>query len=210
MQSSKNGWRRALSGTAMMFCVAACTAQTPTLPQAPKGTTRAMATVVKDATWSEWQAENNSEFQCDPGKVLVGRERVWEADENKGTRHLCATVVSGGEATTTEVVPWSDLLPEQDHRYSCDEDQHQNKVMVGRKHDGDEESDKPGEGTKYRCAALFDHFGDELFISSGPSQKIDDEYYHGRFVCGANQVMTYRSHFGDERKPTYYKCATVW
>lgn len=210
MQSSTHGWWRVLSGTAMMFCVAACTAQPPTPPQAPKGVTRAMATVVRDAEWTPWQKESESEFQCDAGKVLVGREREGQADENDRTRHLCGIVMSEGKAATTEVGPWSGLLDEKGSKYSCDEIQYQNQVIVGRSHKGDGEDDDPGEGTRYRCAKLINDFGDELFVSSGELQKIESEYHHLQFLCAQNQVIVYRAHDGDEEGATFYKCATIW
>jgi hypothetical protein len=174
---------------------------------------RYQATVVHDGAWSDWQEESASNFQCDQGKVMVGREREWEddgADENANTRYLCATVEAQGKLATSGLANWSALLPEQDHDYSCATNQYKNKVMVGRQHTGDEHSDQTGEGTKYRCATLIDQFGDELYIDQGPTQMIESEGYHGAFKCGKDLVMTARAHSGDENGKTTYNCAKVW
>ncbi|WP_143519191.1 hypothetical protein [Pseudomonas sp. QTF5] len=88
--------------------------------------------------------ESGSEYVCPTNMVMVGREH--DGDENGNTRYKCAFL--NGPMGQLQVAPgaWSAGQAESDHSLECAG----NQVLVGRKHDGDENGH-----TYHKCATLW-------------------------------------------------------
>ena len=89
-------------------------------------------------------SEKDSYYQCPQNKVMTGRKHT--GDENKPTTYRCATIVnSQGRPINQTGGEWSAPMPENSSHMNCPD----NQVMVGRRHEGDEEG-----LTRIRCANL--------------------------------------------------------
>lgn len=142
--------------------------------------------------------EPDSTFKCPTNQVLLGRAHM--GDENKTTRYLCGTALQAGKVLTVQNIQMSDPQQENNSYFVCG----LNAVMTGRKHDGDEEGD-----TRHWCGELADGAGVVLKIAPDEwgSQVIEDDH---TFTCPENKVLIGRTHRGDEKGKTRYRCGTPY
>ncbi|MGW2995643.1 hypothetical protein ACWDA9_29170 [Streptomyces sp. NPDC001193] len=87
---------------------------------------------VGEVEWSEYQPENRSDFTASSSKVLVGRHHY--GDENGPTRYAFASLIWRGE----NVDPGSYRETEPQRESSSESKGGPGEVLVGRKHNGDE------------------------------------------------------------------------
>lgn len=176
--------------------------------------TKAAVTVTPDGSWSEpvhehlssWAGNDDDEegsIRCAEDKVMVGRNH--EGDEEGLTAHKCASLQQNGR--TLKVVNGDSydahyVDEHVEYWFKCSG----NGVMTGRAHSGDEEGD-----TWYFCGKIKDQWGDEIIpinrTWTGPMNETDSTH-----TCPTDQVMTGRSHAGDEdgSSATHYQCATLY
>lgn len=164
---------------------------------------RAQATTVPDSAWV-YQKESGHDFECgdtdsgSTGHILIGRGH--DGDENDHTSYLCANVRQfevlpepGDEETRENPLP-------DGIRFTCSV----NKVLVGRKHEGDE-----NEPEHLRCGSVKDIWGNLMNVIPGPWNGPYKENDH-QYVCPANSVLIGKYHRGDENGDTEYQCGTLW
>ncbi len=168
--------------------------------KAPEGTTL----ITEERLMSLPQKESNSYFLCPPNTVLTGR--LHSGDENGDTRYQYAALqaVCNGEEVdghiTVENIKWTNDIKESDSRMV---DAPFGKVLVGRKHNGNENGT-----TAYAIGEVFFNGHPTTTIdyqSSEPKKESDGILY---FTEGG-RVMTSRHHYGDENGMTYYGSALV-
>lgn len=173
-----------------LSCVKVITspAKTP-IPAAPVTLTQGQWVDIK---------ESNSAFECPTHQVLLGRGH--KGDENGITRYLCGTAQQAGKTLTVKNIQQSD--PQQEHQsyFVCG----LNTVMTGRKHDGDEEGD-----TRHWCGELTD--GASVVLKVAPDEWGSQVSEHDHtFTCPENKVLIGRTHRGDEKGQTRYRCGTPY
>ncbi|CAM3606842.1 hypothetical protein BOSP111201_15360 [Bordetella sputigena] len=152
---------------------------------------------------------DKSQYVCPPNTVMVGRDH--QGDENGNTQYWCAPVNYEDAPLALRTKTGSGSIRESGKdsggtsSYSCPA----NQVMVGRRHQGDENG-----YTWYLCAdILWDHT--PLLRSppyQGPWIQESGKNSGGTssFVCPAGSVITGRIHKGDENGNTMYQCSKPW
>ena len=160
--------------------------------------------VTPDDDWSAAKKENRTNdnadgpITCESNKVMIGRQH--DGDENGNTQHKCASVKQTDTALTVGPKSTHDISKESTlYKFECPD----NKVLVGRGHQGDENG-----STKYYCAQVIDAWDKPLQVGhrvwSGP---IKESY--SNYTCLAETVMTGRGHTGDENGNSWYQCAML-
>lgn len=166
-------------------------------------TPRAAALITADSEWSSVQTEEDHDFKCTPngtktpGIVLVGRSH--DGDENGDTKYKCATVKQFEPLNTLVNEETLENQPDDGNEVVCPS----NKVLIGRKHVGDENATE-----YYTCANLQDVFGADLQVIPGTWTDDMDENDH-TFTC-TDSVLIGRYHNDDENGETRYLCGTLW
>ena len=168
-----------------------------TTEKAPEGTTivpdrRTESTYVKESS--------GSAFICPAGTVMTGRIHL--GDENEQTAYEYATLKAidkNGKPIEGEItiknIEWS---PEFQESYGRQFDAPFGRVIVGRKHSGDENGK-----TSYATGEVFFNGHPTTIInykSSAPKKESDAIW----FKTEDKYVLTSRHHYGDENGTTYY------
>lgn len=169
----------------------------PSTEPAPKGTI-----IVPDKrTQSESMKESKSSFLCPSNMVLTGR--LHSGDENGNTIYEYASlkaISASGEVITDADITVQNVTWVEYKKESTGEgyDAPYGKVIVGRKHSGDENG-----STAYAIGDVF-YNGHPTFISgyhvSAPKKESDGIW----FKTNDYYVITARHHYGDENGTTYY------
>ena len=144
--------------------------------------------------------ESSSSFLCPPNTVMTGRLHV--GDENGTTYYEYAELMAiktNGEEVAGVVairnIQWIDNIKES---YGLGYDAPYGKVIVGRRHTGDENGE-----TSYAIGDVFFN-GFPTIIKhykiSAPLHESSGKW----FKCDENFVITGRHHYGDENGTTYY------
>lgn len=158
--------------------------------------------------------EKNSSFLCPSNTVLTGRYH--KGDENGKTRYEYATlkaIDSSGDPVagtiTVEDVQWDSAFKESSGNGY---DAPTNRVLVGRKHSGDENG-----GTIYEYASLkaIDYYGNKvdgvITISDLEwSESYKESESSNFFFAPEGRVLTGRQHSGDENGNTKYQTGVVY
>lgn len=130
---------------------------------------------------------------------MIGRKH--DGDENGDTQHKCASVKQNDKVLTVGQRSTHDISDESsEYKFECPD----NKAMVGRGHQGDENG-----STKYYCAQVMDAWNDPLQVGNRAwtdAIKESDSSY----TCPSGKVMTGRGHKDDENGDTWYQCATLY
>lgn len=149
--------------------------------------------------------EKDSTFLCPANSVLTGRYHT--GDENGTTQYEYASlkaIDSSGNPVagtiTVEDVKWDTSLKESS---GSGYDAPSNRVIVGRKHSGDENGQ-----TQY-ATALVKLNGKPTILEDGKSSASIKESSGIWFKTDSRRVMTGRHHSGDENGQTYYNSATI-
>ncbi|WP_344972982.1 hypothetical protein, partial [Streptosporangium fragile] len=146
-------------------------------------------------TYTYTMKESNSPFYCPANEVMIGRSHY--GDENGNTTYRCGRIYINGELVTVTLAT-TGTVRESKSNYSTPED----KAITGRYHVGDEKED-----TLYFASALSWQ-GKTVRLTSRRWTGYVRESNHIS-IAGANEVMTGRSHYGDENGRTDYEYATV-
>ncbi len=170
--------------------------------------------ITQNHKWSDWIQESGkngngySEFNCPSDTVITGREH--KGDENGDTRYRYSeiyirTYTSEIKLQTIDFVQ-SDLIKESSGVWPTVP---VNKVMVGRKHWGDENGN-----TEYTFRYIFYETDDSIITHNHEwSDWIQESGKNGNgvslFECPIDTVMTGRQHKGDENGDTRYRYSTV-
>ena len=128
--------------------------------------------------------------------MLVGRKH--KGDENGKTAYKCTYLYYSSSTVTVTNGDWSDGEPESKSDFECPKGQ----VLVGRKHDGDENGK-----TYYKCGSLS--YEGNKFSWSQTSKSAAISEWKDEYTCPENQVLIGEKHKGDENGNTYYTCATI-
>jgi len=164
---------------------------------APKGTVIIPNVRTKSATMQE----SSSSFLCPVGTVMTGRSHI--GDENDTTQYEYSSlkaVNSKGEIVvgniTVEDIQWDKALHEDEGRGY---DAPLNRVIVGRKHQGDET-----DMTQYATAVVkFNGFPTEVRNYTASEARKESGGWNW-FTTLEDEIITGRHHFGDENGNTYY------
>lgn len=146
-------------------------------------------------TWSSHISEPDSKYTCDQDFVMIGRYH--HGDENGYTQYHCRQY-EGYKFSSYDELSWNGASEESSSDYKCPD----LKVMVGRKHNGDENGD-----TKYKCVSVPD--GTELEDEEKSDGIKESDYDSSEFDCPDFKVMTGRKHSGDENGDTHYYCSSM-
>lgn len=138
-----------------------------------------------------------------PGLQLIGKGRLNNNAQIRDKLSCVRVTASSAEhpplPQPIHVTPgnWSAGDTERKSDFTCNG----NEVMVGRKHDGDENGN-----TFYKCGIANPAAPFQLSerVESSVIQE-SNSYY----MCPQNKVMTGRSHTGDENGDTTYRCAAI-
>lgn len=153
---------------------------------------------VNNSHWSQGEKESYSEFSCPTDNFMVGRAH--SGDENGNTSYKCGNLVQNGGTITSKNKQWSSSIKESDGTADrCP----QEKVMIGRKHTGDENGT-----TSYECGTPINKNGEILSIIIGNWSDAVKES-SSKFECPDNSVMIGRRHAGDENGRTEYLCGKL-
>ena len=169
---------------------------------APEGT----IIVPDQRSVSATMKESSSSFMCPSGTVMTGRMHT--GDENGNTQYEYATlkainpkgeIVAGN--ITIEDIRWHSAIGES---FGGGFDAPQNRVIIGRKHQGDENAE-----TTYATGIV--KFNGHLTEIKGytVSETRKESGGWNWFRTANNQVMTGRHHYGDENGNTYYCMGTI-
>lgn len=149
--------------------------------------------------------ESDSHFVCPSNTVLTGMYR--SGDENGNTIYEYSTlkvVNSKGEIVngiiTVEDIRWTSVNSESS---GIGFDAAINRVIVGRKHYGDENA-----STQYASGIVKFNGRTTYFSRYTVTEPLKKEY--GWFKCAYNQVITARHHYGDENGYTYYGLGQIF
>ncbi|WP_144171741.1 hypothetical protein [Pseudomonas sp. Kh13] len=184
-------------------------------------------------TQSYTVVENDSDFKCSDNYVIT--HRYHKGDENAHTAYTCTQVKGNGtEAilmkqsfTSAKISECGRRKPNGEHEdppdKNCTEAVTYNKdqvdpiyftcptdsVMVGRKHEGDENG-----YTTYTCAEFYKDTIDNdkknrMIVEPGEWKGWVKES-DSNFTCGVGEVMIGRAHKSDENGPTGYRCGTLY
>ncbi|MEV7009690.1 hypothetical protein [Streptosporangium sp. NPDC051022] len=156
----------------------------------------AAVTIKVERISSQTVLERADPFTCPANQVLTGRSHV--GDENKRTTYYCSWIFINGEQVEVHSGDWSSSQMESKSSFTAP----LNQVLVGRWHTGDENG-----MTRYRTAALYWQ-GRQVKLT-GTNWSGDYKESNHIYQTGYNQVMTGRSHGGDENGKTRYQYATV-
>lgn len=160
------------------------------------GWARASVTVAVEA-WGPWIRESDGTTSwCGANRVLVGREHL--GDENGTTRYQCGVLRLGSAQLALGAPVTTDDITESSSSYSCPGD----RVMVGRKHRGDENGQ-----TNYACSAIWWDLESAPLSPKGMAGPYRESA--SRFECADGELMTSRKHQGDENGSTWYQCSDV-
>lgn len=178
---------------------------------------------VLDTIWTIKAKESNSDMSCTQkdGKAVPG-VMIWRThtgDENAETSVACATLKQGGEVLEFSKATDKTYILEisnESNGYSVSGDWEKpdtlkieeakcpNKsVMVGRRHQGDENG-----ATTYTCMTLIDAWGQDI-VPRRATMLTGSESKFLKF-CPENQVMTGRAHEGDENGVSAVECASLF
>lgn len=171
------------------------------LDPAPKGTyiipnIRSVSSVLR---------ESESDFMCPVNTVITGR---WhDGDENGETTYQYATLKAintkgeevPGNITVENIIWHAEIKESKGDGF----DAPVNRVIVGRRHRGDENGN-----TQY-ATAVVKFNGYPTVIKRYTVSEIQIES-NGAFVCDKNYVMTGRHHYGDENDYTYYGMGIIF
>ncbi len=136
-------------------------------------------------------------FTCPDNEVLTGRKHV--GDENGSTTYYCSAVyINGQQVQHTVLSTWSANLKESRSTFLAPVDQ----AIVGRWHGGDENG-----YTRYLTGAMYWEGRPVRFVFSGWSGLMKESNHYGKAPEG--QVITGRSHSGDENGYTRYQYSKV-
>ncbi|MEV8634711.1 hypothetical protein AB0395_23945 [Streptosporangium sp. NPDC051023] len=177
------------------MAAAALAAMTVASPASAESAAAAV-TIKVERVYSESVLERRDAFTCPANQVLTGRSHV--GDENKWTTYYCSWIFINGEQVEVHSGDWTSSQRESKSSYTAPTDQ----ALVGRWHTGDENG-----MTKYRTGALYWQ-GRQVRLTNLPWSGDYTESNH-TVQAGYNQVMTGRSHNGDENGKTRYQYATV-
>ncbi len=145
--------------------------------------------------WTVGRKESEDTFRCPSDEVMIGRRH--EGDENGDTSYMCARVIHNGNAVgIADTDSWSGAQKESSSSFTCPN----SEVMIGRQHHGDENGD-----TKYLCSVLQ---SSSIYVQS-PEWSSGLKESNSQYVCPTGQVMTGRSHDGDENGSTKYRCSVL-
>lgn len=150
------------------------------------------------------QKESSSSFLCPSNTVMIGRYHI--NDENGTTIYEYAdlkAITSKGinvkGVISVKNIYWEKTTVESDSAY----DAPYGKVIVGRKHSGDENG-----LTQYAIGEVFFN-GFRTYLKdykiSSKLKESDGVWFH----CDNNSVITGRHHYGDENGNTYYRMGTI-
>lgn len=169
---------------------------------APSGTIIVPHTRGQSATMQE----SKSSFTCPSGTVMTGRSHT--GDENGTTQYEYSTlkaVNSRGEIVmgniTIEDIKWDTKFSEY---FGMGYDAPVNRVIVGRKHLGDEK-----EETQYATGIVKFNGYTTTVKDYVVSETRKESGGWNWFRTSSNQVITGRHHFGDENGNTYYSMGTI-
>lgn len=135
-------------------------------------------------------------FTCPGGQVLTGRQHT--GDENGRTTYYCSTITINDIPVVVSPGGWAERIKESNSIFVAPG----NEALVGRWHSGDENG-----YTRYRTAALTWQ-GQPVRLTFPQWTPAVSESYHFS-EAGPGQVMTGRSHYGDENGATQYRYSTV-
>ncbi|MEU6424926.1 hypothetical protein ABZ860_03440 [Microbispora sp. NPDC046973] len=176
--------------------LAALAAAAAVTAASPASASASAVTISVRQGYSETVREWADAFTCPTNQVLTGRSHY--GDENKATTYYCSWIFINGEQVQVHMGDWTYAQKENHSSYVAPLDQ----ALVGRWHQGDENG-----STRYRTAALY---------WQGRQVRLTGAYWTGEYKesshitqAGYNQVMTGRSHDGDENGKTRYQYATV-
>lgn len=135
---------------------------------------------------------------CGPGNCLLGNLCFPTSQVLCGQAGglWLADTADGGVITTG---PWSAPMKEAGSNYICPN----GEIMVGRRHQGDENGD-----TRYQCAKIT-YSGIPVAVGQGTWSHNIKESDGVFFQCPQNFVMIGRRHKGDENGKTSYLCAPL-
>jgi hypothetical protein len=149
-------------------------------------------------------ADYNEKTIIQPGLQLIGKGRYNEDGSIREKLSCVRITVSSPEIIPKEdpivILPdaeWSDAVPENKSDFTCSGD----KILIGRKHVGDEKGD-----TQYHCGTLN---STHPFTLTQRQEHIIEKEADSYYLCPPTKVLTGRKHFDDENGPTTYRCATV-
>ncbi|MGW4642266.1 hypothetical protein ACWEN6_27385 [Sphaerisporangium sp. NPDC004334] len=177
--------------SAAVVAAAAVATATMSAPASAAAVTIRVERAYAETVW-EW----NGQVTCPTNQVLTGRSHV--GDENRPTTYYCGFIFINDEQVQVHLGDWTPGQTESRSGYIAPTDQ----ALVGRWHTGDENGK-----TSYRTAALYWQ-GRQVRLTS-PTWT--GEYKESNHIteAGYNQVMTGRTHSGDENGKTRYQYATV-
>lgn len=168
---------------------------------APKGT----MIIPYKRTMSASFKESNSDFECPTNCLITGRNHT--GDENGQTSYQYASLMavnSKGEMLmgdiTIDDIRWETVSKESS---GIGFDAAVNRVIVGRKHFGDE-----NEPSMY-ATGVVKFNGYPTYISDYIVSEIQKES-SCKFESGENQVITSRNHYGDENGYTYFGLGIIY
>ena len=160
--------------------------------------------VTPDDDWSAAKKENRTNdnadgpITCESNKVMIGRQH--DGDENGNTQHKCASVKQNDTVLTVGPKSTHDISKEStEYKFECPD----NKVLVGRGHQGDENG-----STKYYCAQVMSAGNNPLQVGNR-TWSADIKESGSDYTCPSGQVMAGRGHKGDENGATWYQCAML-
>ncbi|WP_271221429.1 hypothetical protein [Streptosporangium carneum] len=138
----------------------------------------------------------NVQFNCPTNQVLTGRSH--SGDENGKTTYYCSAIYINDQQVQVSPGDWDTGQRENKSIFVAPA----NQVLTGRWHTGDENG-----YTKYRTAALYWQ-GKQVRLTSSRWTGTYKESHH-YWEAAPGQVMTGRSHSGDENGNTTYRYSTV-
>lgn len=148
--------------------------------------------------------ESNSSFLCPSNCVIT--DRWHKGDENGQTQYEYATlkvVDENGQiqsgTITVEDVKWHESIKESSKSFKAPS----NRVIVGRKHSGDENGQ-----TQY-ATAIVKFNGEATIVMEGSSTLIDKESSGTWFKTDSKSVLIGRYHNHDENGYTTYYTGTI-
>lgn len=150
------------------------------------------APVQADIGLSYWHRECMHFYE-----IVVGRKH--QGDEQDPADVLCAPLTYKGETPDFYDREYPELT-ESGHEFVSP----QTQFITGIELRGDE-----NDPMRYTTTKIRSKDGDILAYRPVGSWVKVDEHAH-EFRCPQGQALIARSHFGDEKKPTYYACGKIW
>ncbi|GAA2916178.1 hypothetical protein GCM10010517_81920 [Streptosporangium fragile] len=147
-------------------------------------------------TYTETVKEWSSRFACPANEVMIGRSHY--GDENGYTTYRCGRIYINGEQVVVTPTGGDARVKESNSFYNTPGD----AAIIGRTHFGDE-----NDYTTYYAGELSWQ-GKTVRLTSRTWTSAYKESNHSS-GAGVGQVMTGRSHRGDENGITKYEYATV-